>query len=75
MEMKLQFPADAPTVLEEITFTPHTGITIDFESGSIRFPGDTVIAFTLHTPDGDFTYTIDNKAKTLTTESDTPFLA
>lgn len=69
MEMKLQFPADAPQVLSEILVT-HDGDTDDFV-----FPENSIITFTLHTPDGAFTYTIDNKAKTLTTESDSPFLA
>lgn len=69
MQMKLEFPANHGQIL--------SAIKVSYPDGEYTqmYAPDTVITFTLHTPDGDFTYTIDNKAKTLTTESDTPFLA
>jgi hypothetical protein len=69
MQMKLQFPADAPQILSEIK------IAFDGGEQTLGISEYAVVTFTLHTPDGDFTYTIDNARKTLATESDSPFLA
>ena len=69
MKMTAQFPVDAPQILSEI------GIVNGVDETVLGLSSNAIITFTIHTPEGDFMYTIDNAAKTLTTESDKPFIA
>ena len=69
MKMTAQFPADGPTIISEVV------ISVGDAARLVPVSPNAVISFTIHTPEGDYTYTIDNAARTLTTESDKPFIA
>jgi hypothetical protein len=68
--MVLEFPPDSAPILQTIAV---------YQDGELKhtyhIAPDSTLVFMMHTPDGSFTYTVDNKRKTLTTESDKPFLA
>jgi hypothetical protein len=67
--MVLQFPPDVRPLMDVVKI--YSGETC---VETIYVTANDTVKFTVHTPDGDFRYIVDNKAKTLTTESDKPFL-